>query len=101
MDGGTTRPRHEWQATPLGRHPDRQVFENVADIAEDETNLGRVRFVRRFVEISVEGVEERGFVGFDDGLQPAELVLPVGQRARGTGLEMLALPGDEWRAVHN
>jgi hypothetical protein len=101
MDGSPSRPRHEWQATPLRRHPARQVFERVANVAEDKTNLGRVGFVRGFAEISVKGIEQSGFAGFDGNLQPPELVLPVVQRARGNSLEILALPCDEWRAVHN
>ena len=72
----------------------------MTNIAKDKTNFRDVGFVRGFVEISVERVEQRGFAGFDGGLQPAELVLPVGQRARGAGLEILALPGNRCGQVH-
>ena len=57
--------------------------------------------MKRFVEIGVEGIEQRRFGAFDGGLQSSELRLPVGQRARDASLEMLALLSDEWCEIHN
>jgi hypothetical protein len=50
----------------------------MVDIAKHETDLGRVGFDGWFAEISVEGIEKRGFAQFDGGLEPTKLLSPVG-----------------------
>jgi hypothetical protein len=56
--------------------------------------------VQRFAEVGVQSTEERGFASFDGRVEPAELVEAESDRARGAGLEMLALPNDQGRAIH-